>query len=321
MFIYLVTNTINDKQYVGMTTKKKVETRIKEHLRETKYNRNNNRFHNAIRCHGWDKFVWVILCECNDIDELQEKEIYYIELYDTFNNGYNSTTGGGGVPNHIWTDEMRENASKRMLENHPTKGKPHPSKGKKVHTEEHKQYIRELMTGRVRGPLSVEQRSEISERLKGHKMSEKCRVSLALANTGRIASDETKEKLRIANTGKKLTQETKNKISESGKGRIVSDLSKDILSRKHKGEGNPMFGKTMNQSSRIKNNGYIWDVQKDCSSVYYPTLSYWCKIMGYDYKKVKYQVKVNSVYDGYKITKSDIGTIDIYQWDDIKEGN
>jgi group I intron endonuclease len=48
----------------------------------------------AIKKYGFSNFDTVILEDNIDMDDLREKEIYYISKYDTYNNGYNSTIGG-----------------------------------------------------------------------------------------------------------------------------------------------------------------------------------------------------------------------------------
>jgi len=75
----------------------------------------------------------------------------------------------------------------------------------------------------------------------------------------------------------------------------------------------------MTQSSRIKSNGYLWLIVKDNEKLYVPTLSYWCKRMGFNYKSCKNCVRTTSKYKGYMINKIDITGIDIYQWDDKKD--
>src|SRR5699024_10566995 len=51
------------------------------------------KFQNAILKYGGDNFSWGVLDYC-DNNNLNEKEIYYIKKYDTFEKGYNSTIGG-----------------------------------------------------------------------------------------------------------------------------------------------------------------------------------------------------------------------------------
>ena len=73
------------------------------------------------------------------IDKLDERERYYIELYDTINNGYNCESGGN--ENKIVSDESKQKMSEAM------KGENKPMYGKH-HTEEHKSKMSEAMKGR-----------------------------------------------------------------------------------------------------------------------------------------------------------------------------
>lgn len=85
-FIYKITNLINNKSYIGLTTRL-VETRWKEHLRGTQD------IDNAIIEYGKDNFIIETIEECSE-EEVDDREIYWINYYDTFNNGYNRTNGG-----------------------------------------------------------------------------------------------------------------------------------------------------------------------------------------------------------------------------------
>jgi len=90
--IYMATNKINGKIYIGKTIKT-LDERKYAHKRLD----DNIYFHNAIKKYGIDNFDWVILDECT-IDENSVKEKYYIKLYNSTNRdiGYNCTSGGDG---------------------------------------------------------------------------------------------------------------------------------------------------------------------------------------------------------------------------------
>lgn len=96
-YIYIVRNNVNDKVYIGQTTYT-IEKRFAFHVyaayRETPKT-NNSHFHNAIRKYGKEAFWFEEIEECED-DKLDEREIYWIQQYDSFRNGYNSTIGGEG---------------------------------------------------------------------------------------------------------------------------------------------------------------------------------------------------------------------------------
>lgn len=86
-FIYKITNDINDKVYIGMTTRD-VAIRWKEHLRHS-----SQLIDSAIQELGKEHFSIETIEECSE-EEVDDKEIYWINFYDSFNNGYNVTLGG-----------------------------------------------------------------------------------------------------------------------------------------------------------------------------------------------------------------------------------
>lgn len=79
------------KKYIGQTIKNNFNLRINEHFADSK--KYHHKFANALKKYGKGGFIWGIIEEC-DISLLNEKEIYWIAKYDTFDNGYNTTTGG-----------------------------------------------------------------------------------------------------------------------------------------------------------------------------------------------------------------------------------
>lgn len=90
-FIYVIKNRINNKLYIGQTTQS-VENRFKQHLKCLKSN-SVQLISKAIKKYGKSNFYVEILEECL-IEELNTKEEYYIELYNSFNDGYNLCKGG-----------------------------------------------------------------------------------------------------------------------------------------------------------------------------------------------------------------------------------
>ena len=92
-YIYKITNKINNKCYIGKT-ELTPEIRWKRHLNTWKKGKDRP-LYRAFNKYGIDNFILEILEE-NDNNLLSEREIYYIELYDSFKNGYNSTKGGDG---------------------------------------------------------------------------------------------------------------------------------------------------------------------------------------------------------------------------------
>jgi group I intron endonuclease len=79
------------KKYIGQTIKKYLNSRVSEHFGNC--SNCTHKFANSLKKYGKSGFIWGIVEEC-DITLLNDREIYWIEQYDTFYNGYNTTTGG-----------------------------------------------------------------------------------------------------------------------------------------------------------------------------------------------------------------------------------
>jgi len=90
--IYKVTNSINDRVYIGATTQK-VNSRIQNHYYKSETS-TGSKFHEGIATHGLNSFQWETIDTAFTINELAMKEKQYINSYDSVNNGYNSDCGG-----------------------------------------------------------------------------------------------------------------------------------------------------------------------------------------------------------------------------------
>ena len=169
--IYMITNTITNKKYIGQSID--IEKRWRTHKKKSTWkSQPNNYLYRAMNKYGIDKFKFEILCECNE-DELNDLEIEYIKQYDTFENGYNETPGGSC---YKMTDEMKRKISEA------NKGEKNGMYGR-THTESAKQKLREYNTGRhhseqtkkylhdinIGKTIPAEQRARISNTLKGRK--------------------------------------------------------------------------------------------------------------------------------------------------------
>ena len=92
-YIYKIENDINGKLYIGKT-EFSIEKRFKEHLNDAfKEGKEKRPLYSAIRKYGVEHFH-ISLIEETEIPE--EREIYWIEHYGSFKNGYNATLGGDG---------------------------------------------------------------------------------------------------------------------------------------------------------------------------------------------------------------------------------
>jgi group I intron endonuclease len=87
--IYKHTNKLNSKCYIGIT-KLKVEKRWKK---GNGY-KSQKIFYGAIKKYGWENFEHKIIDVVNSWEEALKKESYYIKLYNSIKNGYNSSQFG-----------------------------------------------------------------------------------------------------------------------------------------------------------------------------------------------------------------------------------
>lgn len=96
-YIYCITNTINNKKYVGKTLLS-VEKRFSEHISDRSRRKVEKRpLYAAMNKYGPDKFTVEVLEEVIDDTLLNERETYWIEKLNTYgSSGYNATRGGDG---------------------------------------------------------------------------------------------------------------------------------------------------------------------------------------------------------------------------------
>ncbi|ABT15249.1 homing endonuclease [Paramecium bursaria Chlorella virus NY2A] len=91
-YVYIIRNKINEDMYIGITYD--FNKRMKSHKRRSIAG--ETKLYNSIRKYGWKNFekeiIEVVYCRT----EVFELEKFYIEEFDTFHNGLNSTPGGDG---------------------------------------------------------------------------------------------------------------------------------------------------------------------------------------------------------------------------------
>ena len=190
--IYKIINDTNGKVYIGQSLD--VKSRIRQHRYQLNKGVHNNAYLlNSYNIHGAEYFSYEIIYTIEDhtmtkeqiIKILNDKEEYYIKKHDSFDGGYNLTSGG--------ENKVFSKASKKKM------------------SESHKGYVPSAIT-----------RERISNRLKNRTVSEEHRRKLSEANKGRKHTDFDKWKMSQDRMGDKNnrygthhTEETKRKIGEA----------------------------------------------------------------------------------------------------------
>ena len=191
--IYKITNLINNKIYIGKTTKT-INDRFKEHLKTAKRKRTYTSYlYNAINTYGESNFKIEIIDTCKNEDDLNSKEVYWIRKFNSQNTeiGYNIMDGGEG--------------------------------GRKCTAYNITEKQRDALDRGRHLPMSNKAKKLLSERRKGCIVSESTREKLRQAQKGKKLSNETKEKMRASHKDKKLpkrTTEQKQHYRETSLGRI-----------------------------------------------------------------------------------------------------
>lgn len=208
MIIYMITNLVNGKIYIGQDKND-----------NPKYFGSGDLIKKAIIKYGITSFRKDILKQCSNQKELDEFERFYIMEYNSTNKkiGYNIAVGGrnGTTLNRKMSPETREKMSKARS-------------GKKF-TEQHKENLSKSHTGKSI-PEEVRNKMRESQKLIKHNP----------------LSEETKRKISISKSGSTHTHETKLKMSENRKGEnnpfYGKTHSEEYLSKRRK----PIIQLTLN---------------------------------------------------------------------------
>jgi group I intron endonuclease len=179
--IYLLTNRVNGKYYVGQTLRT-ARHRWSVHKCEAKTRsaRASAYLYKAIRKHGADAFIVETLATATNLDDLNRLEELWILVLDAMNPavGYNAARGGR---NHVATAATRAKVSASL-------------RGRALSPER-----RARMSAAQKGvPKSAEHAAHIAAALKGRRPSPQAIAAVAHANTQRTVSPETRAKLRAA---------------------------------------------------------------------------------------------------------------------------
>lgn len=233
--VYMHTTPIG-KVYIGITSRP-LEVRWKNNG----YGYKTQRFYRAITKYGWENIKHEILEENLTEEEAKNKEVFYIEKYNSADpaHGYNMTTGGDGCCGfHV--------------------------------SEETKEKLRLINTGKKHTPEQIE---KIRASCTGWKQSDEAKAKISFTHKGKPKSKEHKEKLRLANIGKHHTEETRRKLSESHKGRKLNKNQLEALARYNRRKINSAETRakiSANSKNKKKvvcvETGQVFDTVKDVSA-------------------------------------------------------
>ena len=139
MIIYKMTNKVNGKVYIGQTTRE-LDERTKEHIRH-----NEIIVDKAIQKYGIENFTVEQIDLAENIDELNQKEMYWIEHYDCITpKGYNQCYGGNNTCGYHHKEESKQKMSIKKSQNYIGEGNPFYNK---THSEESRKKMSEARKG------------------------------------------------------------------------------------------------------------------------------------------------------------------------------
>lgn len=221
-FIYKITNTINGKGYVGVTTMPDAIQRFKKHIYAIYYGNGCPVLGDAVKKYGEEAFKFEVLIICFD-EDVYKYEQSYIEKYNTMvPNGYNVQEGGKQVCTFL--------------------GKTHSEETKKILSEKSKEYNNrpEVKERQRQTAIKTNARINMGEILRNSEKWLKARAEGRIGgkkgvvdpNRGKKISESLKEYYKKHDTisGEKWTDSAKKKISDIRRkkyGRKVEQYTKE----------------------------------------------------------------------------------------------
>lgn len=178
-YIYKTINLITKNFYIGQhTTDKEYDS----------YLGSESELNKDIKKYGKNYFLKGIIEYCDSIENLNEREIYWIDYYNAIENGYNICKGGGGYPLLYGKDNAFF-------------GKKHSDETKKKLSNYRK--LRDPWNKGLKGvqKWSEERKIQASERYIGENNWNFGKKGELSQNYGLKRSDKTKNKLSISKKG------------------------------------------------------------------------------------------------------------------------
>ena len=191
MFVYKISNTINDKVYIGITSYT-IEERYKWHVRDCKKGV-DKKLYKAMKKHGIENFK-IDLLEQADSAIIDKREEFYIEKFDSFNNGYNASPVSHGIKHH--TKETKKLMSKKAKGRKPTKDA----------LEKRSESMKEFWKDNFE--LKEQYAEHARQKFKGKKHTDEFKENARQRMLGTKRSEETKQKMKLS----RKSDNIKNKV-------------------------------------------------------------------------------------------------------------
>jgi group I intron endonuclease len=241
MLIYLATNRVNGKPYVGKT-EKTIETRWKWHLNSARKG-SPNLIHRALRKYGDDAFsLQIVERDVPTKERLAELEAIWIVLMNSkVPNGYNMSDGGEGNAGFKFSAASRAKVSRAGL------GRKHSAETKRKISQAHKGKIVSMAT---RQKLSRAMKSKLQNdpeyraRMIEWNHSQEHRDRISAANSKRVCLSSTRAKRSMIaklhgfgnSKGWNPSTETRRKMSEAAyKKPPMTEETRRRMSESHTG--------------------------------------------------------------------------------------
>ena len=139
MWVYKITNIQNNKVYIGQTIRP-IQKRFQRHINDALNNILDTHFARAIRQYGAENFTIEVIDTATDQNELNKKEQYWIQYYDSVNKGYNETDAiskcGGNTYQSKTKEEMESIKEKIRVSKFGAKN-PMARKIKRINIQTH----------------------------------------------------------------------------------------------------------------------------------------------------------------------------------------
>lgn len=291
MIIYKTTNLANGKIYIG-----------KDKNNNPAYLGSGKILHLAFQKYGIENFNKEILEECETLEDLNEREKYWIGFYNSTDRkiGYNIELGGNGgntISKHPNKDEIRSKHSEWMKQNNPARG------GKK--TEDEIERWKESFIGKYRDENNPNFGSKRTE-------SSKDKMSKTRKKWWNNLSDGEREdiskKISEANKGKEGYWKGKNndvhsewmKQNNPMKGKTHTDDIKQRISEANKKPKSEETKRKLSEANKGKKPGNVVKVEVD--GIVYESLSEASIKTGINLSTLRNRIKSKShKYLNYKI--------------------